>query len=95
MKLYVGNLPYTVSEEELRESFSTYGEVASLELISDKMSGRSKGFGFVDMPNNSEADTAIKALNESPMGGRMIKVNQAEARGKRSSNNKSSRGNRW
>ena len=95
MKLYVGNLPYTVTEEQLRESFGTYGEIASLELISDKMSGRSKGFGFVDMPNNSEADKAIKALNESQMSGRMIKVNQAQPRGKRSSNDRNSRGNRW
>lgn len=97
MKLYVGNLPYTVSEDQLRESFTAYGEVASLELIIDKASGRSKGFGFVEMPSNSEADTAIKGLNETQMGGRMIKVNQAQPRGKRSGNDRNSRGGgrRW
>ena len=95
MKLYIGNLPYNVTEEQLTESFTAYGEVSSLELITDKISGRSKGFGFVEMPNNSEADTAIKGLNETQMGGRTIKVNQAQPRGKRSSNDRGSRGNRW
>jgi len=80
MKLYVGNLPYNVAEEELRELFSSYGEVSSVDVIMDRFTGQSKGFGFVEMPSNSEADQAIKALNEKPLKGRTIKVNQAQDR---------------
>jgi len=78
MNIYVGQLPYNVSESELQEMFSEYGEIASINLIMDRYSGRSKGFGFIDMPNNSEADTAIKALNKSTVKGREIKVNQVQ-----------------
>ncbi len=78
MKLYIGNLPYTVTEEQLSETFSEYGEVESVSLIVDKFSNQSKGFGFIEMPSNASADTAIKALNESQLGGRRIKVNQAK-----------------
>lgn len=85
MNIYVGQLPYSVKEDQLREMFSEYGEIASINLIKDRFSGQSKGFGFVDMPNNSEADKAIKALNKSLLHGREIKVNQAEQRAKRSS----------
>jgi RNA recognition motif-containing protein len=80
MNIYVGQLPYNVTEEELREMFLQYGEVASLNLIMDRYSGQSKGFGFIEMPNNSEADQAIKGLNKSMLKGREIKVNQAEER---------------
>jgi RNA recognition motif-containing protein len=80
MNIYVGQLPYSVTEEELREMFLQYGEVSSLNLIMDKYSGQSKGFGFIEMPNNSEADQAIKGLNKSMLKGREIKVNQAEER---------------
>jgi len=80
MNLYVGNLPYNVGDEELRSAFAQFGEVASASVISDKFTGQSKGFGFVEMPNNSEADAAIKGLNETSMGGRNIKVNQARPR---------------
>jgi RNA recognition motif-containing protein len=83
MNMYVGNLAYGVTEEDLKKAFSEFGEVASVKIITDKFSGQSKGFGFVEMPNNSEADQAIKALNGKPLGGRPIKVNQAEARAKR------------
>jgi len=83
MRIYVGNLPYNVNESELKEMFSAYGEVTSASLVMDKFSGQSKGFGFVEMPNNSEADAAIKGLNESSMKGRSIKVNQAKPRGER------------
>jgi len=65
MNIYVGNLPYTVSEEDLGNMFTQYGEVASVKLVMDMYSGRSKGFAFVEMPDNSQADTAIKALNKS------------------------------
>ena len=80
MNIYVGQLPYSVKKEELQEMFLQYGEVASINLITDRHSGQSKGFGFVEMPNNSEADQAIKGLNKTMVKGREIKVNQAEDR---------------
>ena len=83
MNIYVGNLPYSVTEGDLKQAFSEFGVVNSVTLVSDKFSGQSKGFGFVEMPNNSEADAAIKALNESSFKGRNIKVNQAKPRGDR------------
>ena len=83
MNIYVGNLPYSVTEEELRDAFGEFGEVTSVNIIMDKFSGQSKGFGFVEMANNSEADEAIKALNESPMKGRNLRVNQAKPRSDR------------
>jgi len=83
MNIYVGNLPYSATEDELREAFSAFGEVANVQLITDKFSGQSKGFGFVEMPNNAEADEAIKGLNDTELKGRNIKVNQAKPRGER------------
>ncbi len=80
MRIYVGNLPYSVTDEDLREVFGEYGELAAAEVIKDKFSGQSKGFGFVDMPNNSEADSAIKELNESVFKGRKLTVNEARPR---------------
>jgi len=85
MNIYVGNLAYGVTQDELREAFAAYGQVESASLITDKFTGESKGFGFVEMPNNSEADAAIKALNDSSLKGRNMKVNQAKPRGDRSS----------
>ncbi len=84
MNIYVGNLPYNLSDDDLRAAFSEFGEVSSASIIMDRMSGQSKGFGFVEMPDNTEADEAIKALNESALNGRNIKVNQARPRGERS-----------
>ncbi len=78
MDIYVGQLPYNVNEVELKELFSEFGEIASVNLIMDRFSGRSKGFGFIEMPNNSEADKAIKALNKTILKGREIKVNQVQ-----------------
>jgi RNA recognition motif-containing protein len=83
MNIYVGNLSYNITEDELRNAFSAFGDVASVNIITDKFSGQSKGFAFVDMPDNSDADAAIKALNDSPLNGRNIKVNQAKPRGER------------
>jgi RNA recognition motif-containing protein len=85
MNIYVGNLPYSVTDADLRELFSPFGEVSQVHLISDKFSGESKGFGFVEMNDNSQADAAIKALNGNNMNGRTIKVNQAKPRADRSS----------
>jgi len=95
MNIYVGNLAYSVTEEELREAFGAYGEISSCSLISDKFTGQSKGFGFVEMTNNSEADAAIKALNETPLKGRNIKVNQAKPRGERPSRGGGGGGHRY
>ncbi len=80
MNIYVGNLTHDVTAGELKAAFSEFGEVSSANVIKDKHSERSKGFGFVKMPNDSEANEAIKALNESPLQGRNIKVNQARPR---------------
>ena len=83
MEIYVGSLPYTVTEEDLKEAFTAFGEVASVRLVSDKFSGKSKGFGFVEMPSNEEAEAAIAALNENDFKGRDIKVNQAKPKEER------------
>lgn len=80
MNIYIGQLPYSVTEDELKKIFSEFGEISSVNIIKDRFSGKSKGFGFIDMPNNADADKAIKALNKSMLKGREIKVNQAEQR---------------
>jgi RNA recognition motif-containing protein len=85
MNIYVGNLAYSVTEDDLKAAFSEFGTVESVNIIKDKFSGQSKGFGFVEMPDNSEADQAIKALNGSDLKDRNIKVNQAKPRGEGSS----------
>ena len=76
-KLYVGNLPYSTSDEDLRELFTPYGEVTSANVIIDRMTNRSKGFGFVEMTSNDEAQKAIDELNNSKFGDRSIRVNEA------------------
>jgi RNA recognition motif-containing protein len=83
MRIYVGNLSYSVTSEDLREAFSQYGEVASAEVVQDKFSGQSKGFGFVDLPDNSDADRAIKELNDQVFKGRKMTVNEAKPRAPR------------
>jgi RNA recognition motif-containing protein len=85
MNIYAGNLPYSVTEDDLREAFAAFGEVGTVQLIKDKFSGESKGFGFIEMANNTEADQAIKSLNDTSLKGRDIKVNQAKPRGERPS----------
>jgi RNA recognition motif-containing protein len=77
MNLYIGNLAYTVREQELREFFEQCGEVSSAKVISDKMSGRSNGFGFVEMPNDAEGNKAIETLDGKELNGRPIRVNEA------------------
>lgn len=80
MNIYVGNLPYSVTDDELRAAFAEFGEVASAKIIMDRFSGRSKGFGFVEMNSDTEAEKAIEALNNSEMQGRNLRVNQAKPR---------------
>lgn len=77
MKLYVGNLPYTTSEEDLRELFSAYGAPSSVNIVVDRFSGRSRGFGFVEFADAGEAQAAIEALNGREFGGRTLTVNEA------------------
>ncbi len=83
MNIYVGNLPYSTTEDELRSAFGAYGEVSRATVITDKFSGQSKGFGFVEMPSDAEANAAIEALNESEMSGRNLRVNEARPREER------------
>jgi RNA recognition motif-containing protein len=85
MNIYVGNLPYGATEDELRTAFAAYGEVNTVNLITDKFTGQSKGFAFVEMADNASADAAIKGLNETSMGGRNMKVNEAKPRAERPS----------
>jgi RNA recognition motif-containing protein len=79
-KLYVGGLPYSVSDGQLSELFSVHGTVDSARVITDRMTGRSKGFGFVEMSSQSEAESAIESLNGTDLEGRSLKVNEAKPR---------------
>ncbi len=83
MNIYVGNLPYTLTEDDLRNAFGSYGAISSVAIITDKMTGRAKGFGFVEMPNREEAERAIKQLNGTELNGRNITVNEARPRTER------------
>ncbi len=80
MNIYVGNLPYRISEDEIRDVFGAHGEVSSVKIIIDRDTGRSKGFGFVEMPDDEAARAAIDACNEMEVGGRPLKVNEARPR---------------
>jgi RNA recognition motif-containing protein len=80
MKIYVGNLSYEVTEEDLRQEFGAFGEVASVDIITDKYSGRHKGFGFVEMATKSEGEAAITSLNSTTLKERAIVVNEARPR---------------
>ena len=82
-KLYVGNLPYSVTEDALRETFSACGTVDSANMITDRDTGQSKGFGFVEMSSDSEAQKAIQELNGTTMDNRQIKVNEAKPKAPR------------
>ncbi|MDA2925037.1 RNA-binding protein [Acidobacteria bacterium AH-259-L09] len=84
-KLYVGGLPYQVTEDQLKEIFSAHGTVESAKVITDRMTGRSKGFGFVEMSSQSEAEEAIQKLNGTDLEGRSITVNEAKPQQPRSS----------
>lgn len=79
-RIYVGNLPFTTSEEELRQLFGQYGNVSGVDLITDRETGRPRGFGFVEMEDDEAADTAIGDLHQMQMGGRSLNVNEARPR---------------
>ena len=86
MNIYIGNLSYEVTEEDLKQAFEAFGEVESVKIIKDKYTNRSKGFGFVEMPDNADAQSAINDLNDTELKGQTLKVNKArpsESRGGR------------
>lgn len=83
MNIYVGNLPYTTGDSEVRTLFEQYGEVSSASVIMDKFTGKSRGFAFVDMPDNGNAQTAIETLNGQDFNGRAIVVREARPRQER------------
>jgi len=98
MNIYVSNLSFAVQDEDLRGFFAEYGEVSSAKVILDKFTNRSRGFGFVEMPDKTAAQKAIKELDGATVDGRTIKVNEARPREERSNNNKRSsysNNNRW
>ena len=77
VNIYVGNLPYTTTEGELQEAFGAYGEVSRVKVVVDRETARSRGFGFVEMATDADAEAAIKALNGADFGGRKLIVNKA------------------
>ncbi len=83
MNIYIGNLSYQSSEEDLRQAFEAFGQVDSVTIIKDKVTGRSRGFGFVEMPVEEEAVAAIDGLNNTELQGRSLRVNQARPREER------------
>jgi RNA recognition motif-containing protein len=89
MNIYIGNLPFSVNSDELNSLFSEFGDVQEAKVITDRHTNQHKGFGFVEMPNNSEADQAIKSLNGRLINGRNIKVNPADS-GRKKKNKRSS-----
>ena len=94
MRIYVGNFSYEMTEQELREAFEAHGQVQEVNMITDRETGRPKGFGFVEMPTSAEAQAAIDALNGKEFGGRAITVNEARPRQERSSGGGGGYGNR-
>ena len=83
MNIYIGNLSYNTTETTLKDLFAEFGEIETIKVIKDRFTGRPKGYGFIEMPSNSEADQAIKALNGKRIDGTNIKVRPADPGGKR------------
>ncbi len=84
MRIYVGNLSYQTNDSDLEDAFAQFGQVTSARVIMDKMTNRSRGFGFVEMENDSEGHTAIQKMDGADLGGRTLKVNEARPREERS-----------
>lgn len=96
MDIYVGNLPYAVDDQQLRELFEQHGTVTSARVITDRFSGQSKGFGFVEMPDQNEAVNAIKATNEVDFMGRPLRVNESQPKPRdRGPRDRGGRDRRW
>lgn len=87
MRIYVGNFPYETTDTDLTKAFSAHGTVTSAQVTTDRFTGKSRGFGFVEMANNTEAEAAIQALNGKDMNGRPLTVNEARAREERGTGN--------
>ena len=83
LNIYAGNLAYAVTEDDLRQAFSAYGRVDRASVIVDRLTGRSRGFGFVEMPNEAEARAAIEGLHEADLKGRKMLIREARPRGER------------
>lgn len=94
-KLFVGNLPYNMTDAELEQTFSEYGAVESAVVIRDRDTGRSRGFGFVEMASTDEAEAAQRALDGSAVGGRPLRVNEAHPREARPPRSSASYDDRW
>ena len=92
MNIYVGNLAYQVDEDELKKAFEAFGTVDSVRIITDRQTGRPKGFAFVEMPNSDEAQEAINKLNKTELSGRELTVNEARPRPPRDNNGRGGRG---
>ena len=88
MNIYVGNLSFNTAEENLRQAFEAYGEVSKVNIITDRDSGRSRGFGFVEMPSKGEADAAMTGLNGQDLDGQTLNVNEARPRTENSGGNR-------
>lgn len=95
MNIYVGNLSYEVTDEELREAFAAFGQVSSARVIRDRDTGRSRGFGFVEMPTQAEAQAAIQGLNGKDLKERTLNVNEARPRTERRRGETGRRGRRY
>jgi RNA recognition motif-containing protein len=91
MNIYVGNLSFQVQEDELKKAFESFGQTSSVSVIKDKFSGQSRGFGFVEMPQKSEAEAAISGLNGKILGDRPLMISEARPRESRSSGNSGGR----
>ncbi|MCH7728038.1 MAG: RNA-binding protein [Planctomycetes bacterium] len=91
INIYVGNLSYTASEDEVRQAFEEHGEVATVSIIKDRETGRSRGFAFVEMPDQEQANAAIEKLNQQEIAGRDVNVNEARPRQERGGDG----GGRW
>lgn len=95
MNIFIGNLSFETRDEDLREAFLKYGSVDTAQVVMDRDSGRSRGFGFVEMPDSSEAMAAIQALNESDLNGRALTVNEAKPRAPRTGGGGGGGARRW
>lgn len=95
MRIYVGNLAYSTGEDDLKQMFAPFGQVESANVITDRGTGQSKGFGFVEMPSSAEAQAAIAGLNGKEMNGRALTVNEARPRAERSEGGRGGGSRRW
>jgi RNA recognition motif-containing protein len=95
MRIYVGNLPYSAAEQDVRQAFESHGEVTDVSIITDKFTGKSKGFGFVEMPNQEQAERAISALHDTDMQGMTLRVSEARPRSDRGDRRGGGGGRRW